>query len=146
MQQQEMLAVASFEEAAKLAAMAVAVAREPRNKKKWASIVGHILFPDKDPEAAGRYLADCLNPGRDEKLSAAQIFLLSRLAKRVGCHILHNHICEESEYQVGNPIEPQDEAAELYTRAESLARDLKDCVERLERAGKRISPAPPMVR
>lgn len=145
-QQQEFLMVASVYEAMKAAAIAIAAAHNPRDRKKWALIVGHMLFPEKDPEAAGRYFADCLNPDRNEKLDPEQYLWLKREAKRVGCHILHSFDCTETEYAVSTPVEPEDEAADLNVRINSTVTQMKDLVERYERATSRLVKPQPLVR
>lgn len=42
--------------------------------------VGPLLFPDKSVDAAARYLLDCLNADRPEKLALTQVMMLLRLA------------------------------------------------------------------
>lgn len=134
--------VANVYAAMEAAAVAIAAATDRKNKSAWAKIVGHMLFPHKDPEEAGRYFADCLNPGRKETLDPQEFIWLMREAKRVGCHILHRFVCEEAEYQESNPVEPEDEVADLMTQAQALKREMLDITERLERAAGRVNSKP----
>lgn len=146
MQQQEFLMVASVYAAMEAAAVAIAAATDRKNKNAWAQIVGHMLFPHKDPIEAGRYFADCINPNRKETLDPQELIWLMREAKRVGCHILHDFVCEESEYQKGLPVEAEDELADLQLKIDATARTFKEQIDRYERAAARIAKPNPLVR
>lgn len=94
---------------------------------------GVALFPKKeqDPSAAARYLADNLNPSRDEKLDLEQIMQLLRMGKEKGCHSAINFICDAIGYSRPTPIEPEDEKAELQ-------REFVATVGRLERIASKL--------
>lgn len=55
------------------------------------------------PEKAGRWLADCLNPDRAEKLTGEQWVWLARRGKRHGIHDLMWQFCRDSEYHDASP-------------------------------------------
>lgn len=74
---------------------------------------GAMLRPELPADQAGRWLADCLEAGRREKLSPEQLLMLLREGRRVGCHSAMAFLAQECGYAPPQPIEPQDEAAEL---------------------------------
>lgn len=76
--------------------------------------VGSRIFPHKeDPEAAGRMLSDCLNENRNNRLDPEQLILLLRMAKEKGCHSGIEYICQAAGYSRPEPINEEDEKAEL---------------------------------
>jgi hypothetical protein len=50
--------------------------------------VGSELKPDLAVDAAGRWLADCINPDKREILPPSALAYLRRAARQRGCHIL----------------------------------------------------------
>src|SRR4051812_34704203 len=74
--------------------------------------VGVMLRPDLAADRAGAWLKDCLNPERAERLQPSQLFHLLRLGHDRGIHAPTEFILRNIGYSV-QPIEPQDEAAEL---------------------------------
>lgn len=110
MEQQELFAEDIWE-AQRVACRAIA-AREGK-AKSWAKHIASLLFPAKNPEDAARYLQNCLDKDRQEKLDAEQFLWILKEAKRAGCHVLMAHLCDESEYQRTNPICPKDRQANL---------------------------------
>lgn len=78
-----------------------------------AKKVGEKLKPEMLADAAGRWVSDCLNPDRREKLDPEQVFWILREARKVGCHIAMHFICEGAGYAKPMPIEPEDERARL---------------------------------
>ncbi|CAN7168227.1 hypothetical protein LJR118_000277 [Acidovorax sp. LjRoot118] len=98
-----------------------------------AKKVGPMVWPDKTPEAASRYLLDCLNVSRAERLSPSQLLLLMRLAREVGFHGLAAYIMREAGYAPPIPVEPQTEAEVLSRRLESMLGEFANITGRLER-------------
>lgn len=91
-----------------------------------------MLFPHKDPDDAGKYLSNCLDPNRQEKLDPQQLLLIAREARKVGCHVLMNFIADDSGYKA-IPIEPENELSEMQRQAAKLVRYLADLTKRQER-------------
>lgn len=96
--------------------------------------VGSRMWPEKDPEHAGRLLADCLNDAKREKLSPEQMLLLLRLARERGCHAGLTFIARELGYAEPVPIEPEDERAKLQREYVEAARHMARLAERIERS------------
>lgn len=132
MEQQQLFMVEDVFEAMRAAARAIAAFHRPKEIKSWSKIVGTMLWTTKNPEDAGKYLSNCLDKSRQEKLCVEEYLWLKKEAKRVGCHILHAYDCEFTEYQISNPIEPKDEVADLQTQYISAAREMKRLAERIE--------------
>lgn len=76
-------------------------------------VVGSKLWPEVEPDKAARRLMDCLNESRREVLSPAQVMLLLRIGRQVGCHAAMNYMARECGYADPSPIEPEDEVARL---------------------------------
>lgn len=98
-----------------------------------AKKVGPMVWPDKTPEAASRYLLDCLNPSRAERLSPSQLLMLMRLAREVGFHGLTAYLLREAGYSPPVPVEPQSEAYLLSRELESMLDKASALAGRLER-------------
>ncbi|GKS96931.1 hypothetical protein [Acidovorax sp. SUPP2825] len=98
-----------------------------------AKRVGPQIWPDKTPETAARYLHDCLNQGRAERLSPSQLLMLMRLAREAGFHGLAAYMLREAGYAPPVPVQPQTEAELLTRRMESIMGEASRLVERLER-------------
>lgn len=85
-------------------------------KKNWAKMVGAQLFPEKDPEIAGRTLDDKLNPMRRERLSDEQERWIMREANRArGFSAALAFICDDTNFLRPLPKKPQEEEARLVT-------------------------------
>lgn len=98
-----------------------------------AKVVGGMLWPDKSPESAARYLLDALNPTRAERLTPSQVLLLMRKAREVGFHGLTAFLLREAGYAPPVPINPETEAAVLTRQVDSLMGQAASLVSRLER-------------
>ncbi|MDY7026626.1 MAG: hypothetical protein SVC26_09865 [Pseudomonadota bacterium] len=75
--------------------------------------VGSHLYPEKSIDAAGRYLNDCLNTEKREKLSLEQIILIARLGKKQGCNALMEFLSSELGYEKPKPINLETEKEKL---------------------------------
>jgi hypothetical protein len=95
-------------------------------------VVGAKLWPEMDPVAAGRHLADCLNEAKREKLSPEQVLLVLRLARDRGCHAGLVYIARELGYSDPLPIEPEDERAKLQREFIESTRHLARMAQRIE--------------
>jgi hypothetical protein len=89
------------------------------------------LWPSKGEEAAARYLNDCLNPDREQKLSGEEILHIARRGREVGCYLITMFICADTGFATPTPIDPDDQRAELQ-------RQFIEGAARLERLASRI--------
>lgn len=94
--------------------------------------VGARLRPLKAPEQAGRWLADCLNPHREERLDPDDFLALLRIGREIGFHGAMNYIAGESGYEA-RPVEPQDEQARLQREFIEGVKALGKLAARLDR-------------
>lgn len=108
-------------------------AREAVKRLGGAKRVGPQIWPDKTPEGSSRYLHDCLNPARAERLSPSQLLLLMRLAREIGFHGLTAYLLQEAGYAPPVPLNPQTEAEMLVQHMDSLVERLGPLLGRLER-------------
>ena len=97
--------------------------------------VGHELKPDLSVEAAGRWLADCCNQDKREKLSPTELAYVRRRARQAGVHILAAFEMRDSGYADPVPIEPEDERAALMREFVQASKGLDVLVTRMERLG-----------
>lgn len=104
--------------------------------------VGHRLRPELPTDQAGNWLRDCLNPHKRDKLSPGQLVLLLAEGKRVGAHMAMHFLEREAGYALSQPLEPQDERAELQRQFVEAVRQQHALVARMERiaAGASVTP------
>lgn len=100
--------------------------------------IGHELKPDKGVEEAGRWLADCCNAEKREKLSPAELAFIRRKARIEGCHILAAFEMREAGYHEPMPIEPEDERAALQREFIQMGKVFTGLLSRMERAGLKV--------
>jgi hypothetical protein len=94
-------------------------------------IIAKELWPEKTVEDAARYLNDCMNPDRPQKLDGEQILFIARRGRDVGCHLIVGFINMDVGYAAPTPVDPQDTKAELQ-------RQFIEGAARLERIAARI--------
>lgn len=97
-----------------------------------AKKVGSILWPDKGPDAAGRHLMDCINPGRAEKMEMTQMMVILRMAKEQGHHAPMTWLAAEIGYDV-HPVTRAEEVDRLTTVVEQSTKTLASALQQLER-------------
>lgn len=98
-----------------------------------AKKVGEMLYPEKTPEAAARYLLDALNPSRSERLNPGQVLLLMRRAREIGFHGLAGYFMREAGYSPPVPLDPETETARLAHTLERVMGVADQVAARLER-------------
>lgn len=98
-----------------------------------AKKVGEMLYPDKQPEAAARYLLDALNPSRAERLSPSQLLLLMRKAREIGFHGLAAYFMREAGYTPPMPLDPVTEVTRITQTLERVMGVAQQLVAQLER-------------
>lgn len=109
--------------------------REVVQQLGGAKAVGPMLWPEKTMEQSQMLLLACLNSERKERLTPDQVLLLLRKGREADCHEAMQFIAEQAGYEV-KPIRPQDQAAELIARAESVVREARAVADGLERLTK----------
>jgi len=98
-----------------------------------AKRVGADLFPHMAVDAAGRRLLDCLNPDRNQELHPGQLLWLFREARKAGCHSAFAYFARESGYADPQPVEPEDEAAELQRQFIAAQQQMAQMMKRMEK-------------
>lgn len=81
-----------------------------------AKKVGIQLWTEKSADKAGEQLLACLNRDRAEKLSIEQFLWLRREARKIGCHVIAAYENQDGGYAPPQPVDPEDESAELMRR------------------------------
>lgn len=95
--------------------------------------VGLMLWPEMSADRAGERLANCLNRTRPEKLDPEQVLLIVREARKVLAHSTLAFICAEAGYTRPEPVEPEDEAAQLMREFNESRKAMEEIAKRLER-------------
>lgn len=104
-------------------------------------VVGTMLRPEweEKPDAAGRWLSDCLNRDRAERLDFDQMFKLLREGRRAGCHVGMHQISRECGYSTPQPVEPKDEMAALQRKFVSSTAEMNQMVARMEKLQRQMA-------
>jgi len=94
--------------------------------------IAKLLWPSKSEDEAARYLNDCLNEDRPQKLSGEEIMVIGEEGRKLGCHLIGGYVNQRLHYAPPVPVDPADEKAELQ-------RQFIDAVGRAERLGKLLA-------
>ena len=94
--------------------------------------VAPILWPEKDPIAAQRQLLDCLNEDRPQQLNPGQVLLVMRLARDRGCHAGMEFFASALSYATPQPVEPDDQVADLQRKFIETTEQLSKMAERIQ--------------
>lgn len=78
--------------------------------------IAQALWPKKSPDEAARYLNDCLNPDRPQKLDGEEILFIARKGREIGCYLITSYINADTGFAPPVPIDPDDQRAELQRR------------------------------
>ena len=97
--------------------------------------VGVELRPEKSAVDAGKWLADCLNAAKRDRLDPEQLAYIRRKARAAGCHVLAAFEMQQAGYAPPVAIAPADEAAELKRQFVESVKAQQQLVQRLERLG-----------
>jgi hypothetical protein len=97
--------------------------------------IGAELKPDMAVDAAGRWLSDCCNADKREKLAPSELAYIRKRARTEGVHILAAYEMREAGYTEPQPLEPQDERAALMREYVQATKLLQTVAARMERLG-----------
>lgn len=102
-------------------------------------VVGSKLWPAMPADDAGRKLAACLNPEKREKLDLGELQLIRRLARQAGVHILAHYEARDAGYSEPQPLNPEDEAAQLQREFIASVKALERLQARMTVVGGKIA-------
>jgi hypothetical protein len=100
--------------------------------------IGHELKPDLSVEAAGRWLSDCCNAEKREKLAPTELAYIRRRARQEGIHLLVAFELREAGYAPPQPVEPEDERASLMREFVQASKQFGSLFARMERSGLKV--------
>ena len=100
-----------------------------------AKKIGLHFWPEKSADKAGEQLLNCLNRDRQEKLSIEQFLWLRREGRKLGCHVIAAFENEDGGYAPPQPVEPEDESADLMRRFIESVKTQERIATRLEQLG-----------
>lgn len=101
--------------------------------------IGHELKPDLTVDAAGRWLSDCCNPDKREKLAPTELAYIRRRARQEGVHLLAAFEAQDAGYAPPQPVEPEDERAALQRQFVRASQDFSTLLARMERMGMKVN-------
>lgn len=96
--------------------------------------VGVELRPEKSAVDAGKWLADCLNPDKRDRLAPDQLAYIRRRGRIAGCHILASFEMQDAGYAPPVALEPEDERAALQREFVHAVKALEVIQQRIARA------------
>lgn len=99
-----------------------------------AKTVAAAMRPDLSPDNAARWLKDCLNADRRERLAPGQVMYLLRLGREHGIHDAMNYLAGDCGYATPEPITAADEQAELLRSVAEGQRWLAAQMAKFERS------------
>ena len=91
------------------------------------------LWPEKPISDAHRLLLHCLDPERNEKLSAGQIALIIQRGREHSCHTAMTYLAQSAGYAEPQPVEPEDERAKLQREFIEAQRQMEHLVKQMGR-------------
>ncbi len=97
--------------------------------------VGSDMKPDLAVDAAGRWLADCCNAEKREKLSPTELSYIRRMARQAGVHVLAAFEMRDAGYADPVPVEPEDERAALQRDFIQHTKAMEAMLKRLHSLG-----------
>lgn len=105
--------------------------------------VGARMRPELPADHAGRWLNDCLNESRREHLTPEQLLWLLAEGRRAGHHGAMGWIASDAGYSISEPIEPEDQRAQIQRAYIEAARSMARLADRIERTqpGPRLASA-----
>jgi hypothetical protein len=99
--------------------------------------VGVELRPEKSAVDAGKWLADCLNTAKRDRLDPDQMAFIRRKARSAGVHILAAFEAQDAGYAPPIPIALEDEAAQLQREFIASVKALECIQNKMVRNGMR---------
>lgn len=104
-----------------------------------ASVVGPLLWPDKDRKSATRLMNACLSPIHRERVSPTQMLQIFKLARAKGCTVGIDCLLSEVGCDRSKHIMPEDDIADLQRAYIETVKAQAKIAERMERAAGRVS-------
>lgn len=95
--------------------------------------VGAMLWPSLTADAAGRKLANCLNPDRAENLKPEELMMVFREANAKSAHSGMAYFNSECGYSAPEPLKPEDEKAKLQRQYIEATKALGSIAKQMER-------------
>lgn len=95
--------------------------------------VGNLLWPAMPVDEAGRKLSHCLNADKREKLDLGELQLIRREARKAGVHVLAHYEARDAGYTEPQPLNPEDEAAQLQREFIASVKALEHLQARMAR-------------
>lgn len=96
-------------------------------------VVGSVLKPERSPVDAGKWLSDCLNTEKRDRLDPHQLAYIRRAARAKGVHVLAAFEAQDAGYAPPQPINPEDEDAQLRREFIAAVSALEELQQRMQK-------------
>lgn len=93
--------------------------------------VAYELWPTLGVEGAASRMRDCLNPDRRQELDPLDLLALMKMARSHGVHTLAAHLMREAGYADPQPVEPEDQRAELQREFVTMGKRMEQLMRQL---------------
>jgi hypothetical protein len=93
------------------------------------------MWPSLPVRDAHNRFDACCNPERREQFHPSDLLYIARRGREAGCHSLMLFIARETGYSDPQPLEPEDERANLQREFIRAQKGLEALAKRMERAG-----------
>jgi hypothetical protein len=95
--------------------------------------VGSELWPSMPVDQAGRKLANCLNDGHQQQLHPSDVLWILSEGRKAGVHSGMAYVNRACGYGDPQPVEPEDEAAELQRQFIAAQQGMNQILKRMEK-------------
>lgn len=95
--------------------------------------VGVELWPSLSADQAGKKVSNCLNSEHAQQFHPCDIVWILREGRKAGAHSAMGFINQECGYAPPQPIEPEDESAELQRQFIASVKQQAEMLKRMER-------------
>ncbi len=102
------------------------------------------LWPELSPDKAQQRLIDALNPNHRTQLDPMRLMQLLRMGQERGIHTAFDFICDHLDYKRTEPVNPEQQIAELqkdFLRAVEVLENITSEIQRKSESMPRKGPA-----
>lgn len=97
--------------------------------------VASTLWPTKQPPAAARYLNQCLEDERAEKLALDELMAVLKMGREADCHVAMYLIADQLNYEKPGTVDPESERDRLQREFIRATKTMQQLSVRMERLG-----------
>jgi hypothetical protein len=100
-------------------------------------LIGHKLWPAKDPESAYTKLRTCIDSDHAQKLCLEEFLQIARWARDKNDHSIMRFLARELRYREPEPVSEEDQAIDVLTHVDELREEFRGVLKELDRISSR---------